>query len=84
LLSATDSVEAPEAVDVNNYLFGRIKGIKDLENTAVFNGSVEYLHVFSDSEVVNVPFCYVYKPSTLGLERVPEIKVLAGIPSDQA
>jgi len=78
LLGATDSIEVPEVVDVNRYMFERIKGIKDLENTAVFHGFVEYQHVFSDSEVVRVPFCYSYKPSTLGLVRVPEIKVLHG------
>jgi hypothetical protein len=84
LLSATDSIEVPETVDVNKYMFNRIKGIKDLENTAVFHGWVEYLHVFSDSEVVNVPFCYIYKPSTLGLERVPEIKVHKGTEDDKS
>jgi hypothetical protein len=40
----------------------------------MFHGWVEYQHVFSDSEVVKVSFCYSYKPSTLGLVRVPEIK----------
>jgi len=73
LLGATDSIEVPEIVDVNEYLSHRIKGIKELENTAVFHGWVEYQHVFS-SEVVKASFCYSYKPSTLGLVRVPEIK----------
>jgi len=73
LLGATDSIEVPEIVDVNEYLRNRIKGIKELENTAVFHGWVEYQHVFS-SEVVKVSFCYSYKPSTLGLVRVPETK----------
>ena len=74
LLGATDSIEVPEIVDVNEYLRDRIKGITELENTAMFHGWVEYQHVFSDSEVVKVSFCYSYKPSTLGLVRVPEIK----------
>jgi hypothetical protein len=74
LLGATDSIEVPEVVDVNEYMKNRIKGIKELENTAVFHGWVEYQHVFSDSEVVKVSFCYSYKPSTLGLVRVPETK----------
>ena len=74
LLGATDSIEVPEIVDVYEYLSNRIKGIKELENTAVFHGWVEYQHVFSDSEVVKVSFCYSYKPSTLGLVRVPETK----------
>jgi hypothetical protein len=74
LLGATDSIEVPEIVDVNEYLRNQIKGIKELENTAVFHGWVEYQHVFSDSEVMKVSFCYSYKPSTLGLVRVPENK----------
>jgi hypothetical protein len=74
LLGATDSIEVPEIVDVYEYLRNRIKGINELENTAVFHGWVEYQHVFSDSEVVKVSFCYSYKPSTLGLVRVPETK----------
>jgi hypothetical protein len=69
LLGATDSIEVPEIVDVDEYMSARIKGIKDLENTAVFHGWAEYQHVFSDSEVVRVPFCYSYKPSILGLVR---------------
>jgi hypothetical protein len=74
LLGATDSIEVPEIVDVNEYLRNQIKGIKELENTAVFHGWVEYQHVFSDSEVLKATFRYSYKPSTLGLVRVPEIK----------
>jgi hypothetical protein len=72
LLGSTDSIEVPEIVDVDEYMSERIKGIKDLENTAVFHGWVEYQHVFSDSEVVRVPFCYSYKPSILGLVRAPD------------
>ena len=74
LLGATDSTEAQEIVHVDKYLFRKIKGIKELENTAVFHGWVKYQHVFSDSEVVKVSFCYSYRPSTLGLVRVPEVK----------
>jgi hypothetical protein len=74
LLSASTSVEARETVDVNKYMSGRIKGITALENTAVFQGWVEYQHVFS-SEVIRAPFSYSYKPSTLGLVRVPDSTV---------
>jgi hypothetical protein len=74
LLGATDWIEVPETVDVYSYMNERFTGIEKLENTAVFHGWVEYLHVFSNSEVLKVPFCYVYKPSIMGLERVPEIR----------
>jgi hypothetical protein len=84
LLAATDSVDAPETVDVNEHMVGHIKEINQLHNTALFHGWVEYLHVFSDVEVVKVPFCYVYKPSTLGLERVPEVKVGPNTESDES
>jgi len=76
LLGATDSIEAPEMIHVDKYISRKIKGIKELENTAVFHGWVKYQHVFSDSEVVKVSFCYSYKPSTLGLVRVPEVKAV--------
>ena len=78
LIGATDSIEAPETVDVNGYMLKYIEGINQLKNTALFHGWVEYQHVFSESEVVRVRFCYVYRPSISGLERVPEVKVGTG------
>lgn len=73
LLGATDSIEVPEMIHIDKYIFSKIKGIKELDNTAVFHGWVKYQHVFNNSEVVTAPFWYVYKPSTIGLERVPEV-----------
>jgi hypothetical protein len=35
------------------------------------SGWVEYLHVFSDTDVVKVPFVYLYTPETMRLSRVP-------------
>jgi len=78
LLAASDWIDAPQIVDVNEYIKRRMPGIMKLDNTAVFDGWVEYLHVFSNSEVVRAPFCYVYKPSTSGLERVPEVAPKVG------
>jgi len=74
LLGAGNSTEALETIDVDKYMSKYIGGINQVENTAVFYGWVKYQHVFSDSEAISVPFSYVYKPSILGLERVPEIK----------
>jgi hypothetical protein len=74
LLGATGWKEVPEIVDVYQCMNERIVGIEKLDYTAVFHGWVEYLHVFNNSEVAKAPFCYVYKPSTMGLERVPEIR----------
>lgn len=61
----------PEAIDVNGYMGDLIGKITRLENTAVFHGWVQYQHVFSQTEIVKEPFAYVYRPSTLGLEKAP-------------
>lgn len=74
LIGAADWKEVPETVDVYAYMNERFIGIEKLENTAVFHGWVEYLHVFNSSEVFKEPFSYVYKPSITGLERVPELR----------
>jgi hypothetical protein len=72
LLGSVDSIEAPETVDVYEYMREYIGGINGRDNTAVFHGWVEYQHVFSKAEVVEEPFFYVYRPSVLGLERIPQ------------
>jgi hypothetical protein len=74
LLPATDRIDVPETVDVHDYIKERMVGITKLENTAVIHGWVEYLHVFNDYDAVKAPFCYVYRPSTMGLERVPDTR----------
>ena len=71
LLAGGGHTTPPELVDVDNYMRDSITGINKLENTAVFYGWVRYQHVFSKTEIVEEPFRYVYRPSTLGLEKVP-------------
>src|SRR5205807_490548 len=45
------SIEVPEAIDVDSYMAEYIEGIRELKNTAVFHGSVQYQHVFSGTEI---------------------------------
>ncbi len=73
LLGAGDAVEIPESIDAKKYMGDRFTKITDLENTAVFHGCVRYQHVFSKTEVVEEPFCYVYRPSFRSLEKVPQM-----------
>ena len=76
LLPATERTDVPEIVDVHGYINERIAGIAKLEYTAVLHGWVEYLSVFNDSNVLKASFCYLYKPSIMGLERVPEDRII--------
>lgn len=75
LLPAGESADVSDVVHIHAYITNQRPGIVKLENSAVFDGWVEYLHIFNNSEVVRAPFRYVFKPSMVGLERVPEIGV---------
>lgn len=70
LLGANDSIEVEE-VDVAEYVRDSIKAIGDSEATGILTGWVEHQHVFSDTDIVTVPFAYLYKPSMQRLERIP-------------
>src|SRR5579864_3668753 len=67
LLSAGSSTEVPEVIDIQGYMQEHIQGIRQLRNTAVFHGWVEYQHVFSKTETVRSDFEYVYLPSSENL-----------------
>jgi hypothetical protein len=71
VLGAGQSTEAPEQIHVDNYIGSSREEISRSKNTAVFHGWVKYLHVFSDREIVQVPFRYVYRPSLFRLEKAP-------------
>lgn len=70
LLGGNDSIEVKE-IDVAEYIRDSIKAIGDSEATGILSGWVKYQHVFSDNDVVNVPFVYFYVPSAEQLRRVP-------------
>jgi hypothetical protein len=70
LLSGNDSVEVQD-IDVSQYIRDSINAIGDSEATGILSGWVEYQHVFSDDDVVKVPFLYLYDPSTMRLSRIP-------------
>jgi hypothetical protein len=70
LLGGNDSVEVKD-IDVAEYIRDSIKEIGDSEATGILSGWVKYQHVFSDTDVVNVPFVYLYVPSAEQLRRVP-------------
>jgi hypothetical protein len=70
LLAGNASVEAQD-VDVSQYIRDSIVAIGDSAAAGILSGSVEYQHVFSDTEVVKTPFVYFYEPSKQGLFRVP-------------
>jgi len=72
LLGAGNSIEVPEAIDVDSYMAEYIEGIRELKNTAVFHGSVQYQHVFSGTEILEEPFCYSFKASEDSLVRIPQ------------
>jgi hypothetical protein len=74
VLGAGESTEAPEPVNVYDYIWKGIEEINKLKNTAVFHGRVKYMHVFSKTEVMQVDFCYVYRPSLSRLEKAPPEK----------
>jgi hypothetical protein len=70
LLGGNDSVEVRD-IDVFQYVRDSIEAVGDSEATGILSGWVEYLHVFSDTKVVKVPFVYLYTPETMRLTRVP-------------
>jgi len=76
LLAASASTEVLEPIiDVNWYINSSdsievIKAIKDLKRTAVFHGWVRYQHVFSNTDVIEEPFCYSYSPQNMRLNKV--------------
>jgi hypothetical protein len=69
LIAGNDSVDVKE-IDVAQYVSDAIKERGDADSVGVFNCWVEYQHVFSDSEVVKVPFAYLYVPSAMQLRRI--------------
>jgi hypothetical protein len=77
LLSGNDSIEVKD-VDVHQYIKDSIKAIGDSDATGVLSGWVEYQHVFSETDVVRVPFAYLYDPSTTRLARIPMPKTPTG------
>lgn len=74
LLGAGNSVEVPEPIDVESYIGEYMEGIRQLENTAVFHGWVQYQHVFSGSEILEEPFCYSFKSSEDALVKIIQPK----------
>jgi hypothetical protein len=70
LLSGNDSIEVQD-VDVSQYIRDSIEAIGDSEAAGILSGWVEYQHVFSDTDVVKIPFLYLYDPSKQRLTRVP-------------
>jgi hypothetical protein len=70
LLGGNDSVEVT-VVDVPQYINDSVVEIGDAKATGILSGWVEYQHMFSDTDVVKVPFLYLYDPSTMRLGRVP-------------
>jgi len=69
LLPGNEWVE-PENVDVFQYIRDSIKAIGDSKTAGIFSGWVEYQHVFSEVDVVSVPFAYLYEPSSQRLRRI--------------
>jgi hypothetical protein len=70
LLGGNDSVDVKD-INVAEYIRDSIQEIGHSEATGIVSGTVEYLHVFSDTEVVKVPFVYLYVPSAEQLRRIP-------------
>lgn len=74
-LAGGESIEIAEpTVDVNAYLGSSVKAIKELKETAVFHGWVQYQHIFNAKDVIKEPFCYCYSPQSLRLNRAPKPK----------
>lgn len=70
LLAGNDSIEVRE-IDVSQYIRDSIKEIGDSNATGIVSGQVKYQHVFSETDVVELPFIYLYVPSAQQLRRVP-------------
>jgi len=72
LLGGNDSVEI-KVVDVAEYIRDSFsfEAISHSGATGIFSGSVKYQHVFSDTDLVEVPFVYLYVPEAQQLRRVP-------------
>jgi hypothetical protein len=72
LLAAGQSIEISEPfIDVFDYIRDSTTAIYELKSTAVFHGWVSYQHVFSGSEVLKEPYCYVFTPQRHGLTGSP-------------
>jgi hypothetical protein len=70
LLSGNGSLEVG-TIDVAKYIQESIKEIGDSASTGILSGWVEYQHMFSDVDVVRIPFVYLYDPTLARLSRVP-------------
>jgi len=73
-LAAGDSIEIQEPIiDIFNNQGStaeQIVAIRELRETLVVHGWVEYQHVFSVDHVERVGFCYSYSPSSRRLNAV--------------
>jgi hypothetical protein len=69
-LRAGDSVEIPEAINVDEYIGPHRREIRELRYTAVFHGYVQYQHVFS-ADPMKAAFRYHYSEQYSRLEKAP-------------
>jgi hypothetical protein len=77
LLAGDGSVEVGD-IDIFQYIRDSILNIGDSKATGILNGWVEYEHMFSDTDILRIPFVYLYVPSDQELRRIPLRKPTKG------